>query len=150
MRQAVFLMHLYCLWPLVLALVNFTMDSSYEIEEYDSDNDLSGLTQEPSQTQCDVHGGSGDGDGESADENYRLLLRNASDLAHMSGNRTADFDDFVIGIMESDEEGDREADSDTNDEQLLIADLEKPVAPSPKRTMASSLAVSTVSCLFFS
>ena len=45
-----FLMHLYCLWPLVLALVNFTMDSSYEIEEYDSDNDLSGLTQEPSQT----------------------------------------------------------------------------------------------------
>ena len=55
-------MHLYCLWPLVLALVNFTMDSSYEIEEYDSDNDLSGLTQEPSQMQCEVHGGSADGD----------------------------------------------------------------------------------------
>ena len=51
--------------------------------------------------------------------------------------------------MESDKEGDREADSDTDDEQLLIADLEKPVAPSPKRTMLSSLAVSTVSCLFF-
>ena len=51
-----FLMHLYCLWPLVLALVNLTMDSSYEIEEYDSDNDSSGLTQEPSQTQVEVHG----------------------------------------------------------------------------------------------
>ena len=73
MREAVFLMHLYCLWPLVLALVNYTMDSSYEIEEYDSDNDLSGLTQEPSQMQCEVHGGSGDGDRDSADENYRLL-----------------------------------------------------------------------------
>ena len=82
---------------------------------------------------------------ESPDENYRLLLKNASDLADMSGNRTVDFDDFVIGIMESDEEGDREVDSDTNDEQLLIADLEKPVAPNPKMTMASSLAVSTVS-----
>ena len=125
------------------------MDSSYEIEEYDSDNDLSGLTQEPSQMQCEVHGGS-DGDGESADENYRLLLKNASDLADMSGNRAVDFDDFVIGIMESDEEGDKEVDSDTNDDQLLIADLEKPVAPSPKRTMPSSLAVSTVSCQIFS
>ena len=104
-----FLMHLYCLWPLVLALVNFTMDSSYEIEEYDSDNDLSGLTQEPFQTQCEVHGGS-DGDRESADENYRLLLKNASDLADMSVNRTVDFDDFVIRIMESDEEGDKEVD----------------------------------------
>ena len=72
------------------------MDSSYEIEEYDSDNDLSGLTQEPSQMQYDVHGGSGDGGRKSADENYRLLLRNASDLAHMSGNRIADFDDFII------------------------------------------------------
>ena len=51
--------------------------------------------------------------------------------------------------MESDEEDDREADSDTDDEQLLIADLEKLVAPSPKRTMASSLAISTVSYLFF-
>ena len=126
------------------------MDSSYEIEEYDSDNDLSGLTQEPSQMQCEVHGGCADGDGESPDENYRLLLKNASDLADMSGNRTVDFDDFVIGNMKSDEEGDREVDSDTDDEQLLIADLEIPVAPDPKRIMASSLAVSTVSCLFFS
>ena len=87
---------------------------------------------------------------ESPDENYRLLLKNASDLADMSGNRTVNFDDIVIGIMESDEEGDREVDSDTDDEQLLIADLEKPVAPSPKRTMPSSLAVSTVSCQIFS
>ena len=124
------------------------MDSSYEIEEYDSNNDLSGLTQEPSQMQHEVHGGS-DGDGESVDENYRLLLKNASDLADMSGNRTVDFNDFVIGIMESDEESDKEVDSDTNDDQLLIADLEK-VAPSPKRTMPSSLAVSTVSCQIFS
>ena len=124
------------------------MDSSYEIEEYNSDNDLSGLTQEPSQMQCEVHGES-DGDGESADENYMLLLKNASDLADMSGNRTVDFDDFVIGIMESDE-GDREVDSDTDDDQFLIGDLEKPVAPNPKRTMPSSLAVSTVSCQFFS
>ena len=67
----------------------------------------------------------------------------------MSGNRTVDFDDFVIGIMESDE-GDKEVDSDTDDDQLLIADLEIPVAPSPKRTMPSSLAVSTVSCQIFS
>ena len=67
----------------------------------------------------------------------------------MSGNRTVDFDDFVIEIMESDEEGDKEADSDTDDDQHLIADLEKPVAPSPKRTMPSSLAVSTVSCQIF-
>ena len=133
-------MHLYFLWPLVLALVNFTMESSCEIEEYDSDNDLSGLTQEPSQMQHEVYGGSGDADGDSADENYRLLLKNASDLADMSGNRTVDFDNFVIGIVESDE-GDKEADSDTDNDQLLIADLEKPVAPSPKRTMASSLAV---------
>ena len=125
------------------------MDSTYEIEEYDSDNDLSGLTQEPSQTQCEVHGGSGDGDRDSADENYRLLLKNASDLADMSGNRAVYFDDFVIGIMESDEKGDKEVDSDTNDDQLLIADLEKPVALSPKRTMPPSLAVSTVSCQFF-
>ena len=100
-RQVVFLMHLYCLWPLVLALVNFTMDSSYEIDEFDSDNDLSGLTQEPSQMQVEVHGGTigSDSDQESVDENYRLLLRNASELANMSGNKTIDFDDFVIGIM---------------------------------------------------
>ena len=82
-------------------------------------------------------------------KNYRLLLKKAFDLADMSGNRTVDFDDFVIGIMESDEEGDKEVDSDTDDDQLLIADLEKPVASSPKMIMPSSLAVSTVSCQFF-
>ena len=67
----------------------------------------------------------------------------------MSCNRTVDFDNFVIGIMESDE-GDREVDSDTDDDQFLVGDLEKPVAPNPKSTMPSSLAVSTVSCQFFS
>ena len=50
----------------------FTMDSSYEIEEYDSYNDLSGLTQEPSQMQAKVHGGkhgASDSDTQSGDEN---------------------------------------------------------------------------------
>ena len=41
----------------------------------------------------------------------------------MSGNKRADFDDYVIGIMESDEEGAVNEDLDTDGEQLLIADL---------------------------
>ena len=59
----------------------------------------------------------------------------------MSGNKRADFDDYVIGIMESDEEGVVNKDSDTDGEQLLIADLEKPAIPSPKKTMPSSLSL---------
>ena len=61
-----------------------------------------------------------------------------------------DFNDFVIGIMESDEESVAEVDSDTDGEQLLVVDLEKAVKLSPKKTMPSSLSTSNVSCQFFS
>ena len=80
----------------------FEMDEDYNIYEYDSDNDLSGLTQEPSQTQGEVYGDKSKD--EANGENYRLLLKSAADLANLSGNQTCDFKDHIIGIMESDVE----------------------------------------------
>ena len=63
----------------------FEMDEDYNIYEYDSDNDLSGLTQEPSQTQ-EVYGAKSED--EANGENYRLLLKSAANLANLSGNQT--------------------------------------------------------------
>ena len=67
----------------------FEMDEDYNIYEYDSDNDLSGLTQELSQTQGEVYGDKSED--EANGENYRLLLKSAADLANLSGNQTCDF-----------------------------------------------------------
>ena len=61
------------------------MDEDYNIYEYDSDSDLSGLTQELSQTQREVYGDKSED--EANGENYRLLLKSAADLANLSGNQ---------------------------------------------------------------
>ena len=104
-----------------------------------TDNDLLGLTQEPSQSQGEVYGDKSEN--EANGENYRLLLKSAADLANLSGNQTCDFKDHIIGIMESDAEFSK---SDA-EEQLKIADLEPQPIEKPKNTMPSSTASSTVS-----
>ena len=103
------------------------MDEDYNIYEYDSDNDLSSLTQEPSQTQGEVYGDKSED--EANGENYRLLLKSAADLANLSGNQTCDFEDHIIGIMESDVEF---SESDAKEEQLKIAGLEPQPIEKPK------------------
>ena len=117
----------------------FEVDEDYNIYEYDSDNDLLGLTQELSQTQREVYGDKSED--EANGENYRLLLKSAADLANISGNQTCDFD-HIIGIMESNAEF---SESDAEEEQLKIADLEPQPIEKPKNTMPSSTASSTVS-----
>ena len=125
------LLHRRVIFLLVL-IFYFELDEDYNIYEYDSDNDLLGLTQEPSQTQ-EVYGDKSEN--EANGENYRLLLKSAADLANLCGNQTCDFEDHIIGIMESDAE----------EEQLKIADLEPQPIEKPKNTMPSSTASSTVS-----
>ena len=121
------------------------MDEDYNIYEYDSDNDLSGLIQELSQTQREVYGDKSED--EDNGENYRLLLKSAADLANLSGNQTCDFEDHIIGIMESNAEFSK---SDAKEEQLEIADVEPQPIKKPKNPMPSSTASSTVSSWFFS
>ena len=96
-----------------------------------TDNDLSGLTQEPSQTQGEFYGDKSENEADG--ENYRLLLKSAADLANLSGNETCDFKDHIIGIMESDAEF---SESDAKEEQLKIADLEPQPIEKPKKNYA--------------